>query len=120
MVASAERPQTIASIYIVVFSAIHFLLICRHDNVAFVETLRDSPGAAVSFLLGCLILPSMLFLLAYHIRVRGATRQGKECNTDRVKVDDFQPDHCRAGRRFDRQGRSFLTSTRSASPLRRT
>jgi palmitoyltransferase ZDHHC9/14/18 len=62
--------QTIASIYIVVFSAIHFLLICRHENVPFVNALRSSPGAAVSFLLGCIILPGMLFLLAYHVRVR--------------------------------------------------
>jgi palmitoyltransferase ZDHHC9/14/18 len=61
--------QTIASIYIVVFSAIHFLLICRHENVPFVNALRSSPGAAVSFLLGCIILPGMLFLLAYHVRV---------------------------------------------------
>jgi len=61
--------QTIASIYIVVFSAIHFLLICRHENVPFVNALRSSPGAAVSFLLGLLILPGMLFLLAYHVRV---------------------------------------------------
>lgn len=45
------------------------MLVCRHENVPFVNALRSSPGAAVSFLLGCLILPGMIFLLAYHIRV---------------------------------------------------
>jgi palmitoyltransferase ZDHHC9/14/18 len=61
--------KCLSAIYIVVFSAIHFLLICRYERVSFARALRDSPGAAVSFLLGVLILPAMLFLLAYHIRV---------------------------------------------------
>lgn len=60
----------IADIYIVIFSAIHFLLICRHEGVSFGQALQDSPGAAVSFLLGLMLLPAMLFLLGYHIRVR--------------------------------------------------
>lgn len=66
---SADTSQTIAAIYIVVFSAVHFMLICRHEDIPFVDALRGSPGASVGFLLGCIVLPSMLFLLAYHIRV---------------------------------------------------
>jgi palmitoyltransferase ZDHHC9/14/18 len=61
--------QTISDIYIVVFSAIHFSLLCSHDNISFKAALQDSPGAAVSFLLGVLVLPAICFLLWYHIRV---------------------------------------------------
>jgi hypothetical protein len=61
--------QAIATIYIVVFSAIHFYLLCHHDHVSFGRALSESPGAAVSFLLGVLVLPATLFLIFYHVRV---------------------------------------------------
>ncbi|ODN82051.1 hypothetical protein, variant 1 [Cryptococcus amylolentus CBS 6039] len=60
---------TISDIYIVVFSAVHFSLICHHDHVSFGQALKDSPGAAVSFLLGVLTLFPVIFLLQYHIRL---------------------------------------------------
>lgn len=59
----------IAAIYIVVFSALHFSMLCHHDNINFVTALKQSPGAAVSFLLGVLVLPPILFLLYYHVRL---------------------------------------------------
>lgn len=61
--------QSIASIYEVVFSALHFALLCHHDHISFSHALSESPGAAVSFLLGVLILPGIFFLLYYHVRV---------------------------------------------------
>lgn len=61
--------SAIGSIYVVAFSAIHFALICHHEHVSFRRALQDSPGAAVSFLLGVLVLPAVLFLLYYHVRV---------------------------------------------------
>lgn len=66
-------------IYEVVFSAIHFYLLCRTDSISFGTALRQSPGAAVSFLLGVLILPAVLFLLYYHIRVSRAAIYGSPC-----------------------------------------
>ncbi|KAL1407018.1 Eukaryotic peptide chain release factor GTP-binding subunit [Vanrija albida] len=60
---------SISDIYVVVFSAIHFSLLCHHDHVSFGRALRDSPGAAVSFLLGLLTLAPVMFLLWYHIRL---------------------------------------------------
>ncbi|KAL7421875.1 Eukaryotic peptide chain release factor GTP-binding subunit [Cryptotrichosporon argae] len=59
----------ISAIYIVVFSAVHFALLCHHDAVTFRAALQGSPGAAVSFLLGVLVLPGILFLLWYHVRL---------------------------------------------------
>lgn len=59
----------ITDIYIVVFSAIHFSMICHHEHVSFKQALQDSPGAAVSFILGILVLPPILFLFWYHIRL---------------------------------------------------
>ncbi|WVQ72500.1 hypothetical protein IAR50_002055 [Cryptococcus sp. DSM 104548] len=61
--------STISDIYIVVFSAVHFSLICHHDNVPFRQALTDSPGAAVSFLLGILTLVPVVFLFQYHMRL---------------------------------------------------
>jgi palmitoyltransferase ZDHHC9/14/18 len=60
---------TIGTIYIVVFSAVHFSMICHHEHVSFGHALRDSPGAAVSFLLGVLVLPPVAFMLYYHVRL---------------------------------------------------
>ncbi|WWD17270.1 hypothetical protein CI109_101710 [Kwoniella shandongensis] len=60
---------SIADIYTVVFSAVHFSLLCHHDHISFRRALQDSPGAAVSFLLGLLVLGPVLFLLSYHTRL---------------------------------------------------
>ncbi|OCF43186.1 hypothetical protein I317_03031 [Kwoniella heveanensis CBS 569] len=60
---------TIADIYIVVFSALHFSLLCHHDNISFSHALGDSPGAAVSFILGVIVLLPVSFLLWYHLRL---------------------------------------------------
>ncbi|ORY33989.1 DHHC palmitoyltransferase-domain-containing protein [Naematelia encephala] len=60
---------TISSIYVVIFSGIHFALLCHHDHISFGRALRESPGAAVSFLLGLLVLPGICFLLWYHLRL---------------------------------------------------
>ncbi|WVQ80763.1 hypothetical protein IAT38_002868 [Cryptococcus sp. DSM 104549] len=60
---------SISDIYIVIFSAIHFSLICRHEHVSFRHALKASPGAAVSFLLGLAALAPILFLLQYHLRL---------------------------------------------------
>ncbi|ORX36649.1 DHHC palmitoyltransferase-domain-containing protein [Kockovaella imperatae] len=59
----------IGDIYIVIFSAIHFALLCHHDHISFGSALRNSPGAAVSFLLGILAIPPVSFLLWYHARL---------------------------------------------------
>ncbi|WVR07052.1 hypothetical protein IAU60_004091 [Kwoniella sp. DSM 27419] len=59
----------IADIYIVVFSAVHFSLLCHHDHITFRRALAESPGAAVSFLLGVLTLLPVGFLLTYHLRL---------------------------------------------------
>lgn len=59
----------LTDIYIVVFSAIHFSMLCRTDHVSFKTALGQSPGAAVSFALGICTLPPILFLLYYHIRL---------------------------------------------------
>lgn len=67
--ADKAKSQAIAAIYIVVFSAIHFALLCNHDDISFADALADSPGAAVSFLLGVLVLPAIFFLLWYHAGV---------------------------------------------------
>lgn len=61
--------KSLSDIYIVIFSAIHFSLLCHHDDISFRRALSDSPGAAVSFLLGVLAIIPVLFLLQYHIRV---------------------------------------------------
>lgn len=60
---------SISDIYIVILSAIHFSLLCHHDNVSFKSALSDSPGAAVSFLLGIIAIIPVLFLLQYHVRL---------------------------------------------------
>ncbi|WRT66402.1 uncharacterized protein IL334_003358 [Kwoniella shivajii] len=60
---------TISDIYIIIFSALHFSLLCHHDHVSFGKALSESPGAAVSFLLGVLLTVPILFLLWYHIRL---------------------------------------------------
>ncbi|WVN88353.1 uncharacterized protein L203_103559 [Cryptococcus depauperatus CBS 7841] len=59
----------ITDIYIMIFSAIHLLLICHHENVSFKKAIQNSPGSAVSFLLGVLAFVPILFLLQYHIRL---------------------------------------------------
>ncbi|OXB39856.1 hypothetical protein J007_00278 [Cryptococcus neoformans] len=61
--------SSISDIYIVILSAIHFSLLCHHDNISFKNALSNSPGAAVSFLLGILAIIPVLFLLQYHIRL---------------------------------------------------
>lgn len=61
--------KSISDIYIVILSAIHFSLLCHHNNISFKSALSNSPGAAVSFLLGILAIIPVLFLLHYHIRV---------------------------------------------------
>ncbi|OXG36744.1 hypothetical protein J008_00280 [Cryptococcus neoformans] len=61
--------SSISDIYIVILSAIHFSLLCHHDNISFKSALSNSPGAAVSFLLGILAIIPVLFLLQYHIRL---------------------------------------------------
>ncbi|WVW83945.1 hypothetical protein I302_105968 [Kwoniella bestiolae CBS 10118] len=60
---------TISDIYIIVFSAIHFSMLCHHDNISFGKALSESPGAAVSFLLGVLLILPIMFLLWYHLRL---------------------------------------------------
>ncbi|WWC89296.1 uncharacterized protein L201_004217 [Kwoniella dendrophila CBS 6074] len=60
---------TIADIYIIVFSAIHFSLLCHHDHISFGKALSESPGAAVSFLLGVFLTFPILFLSWYHCRL---------------------------------------------------
>ncbi|KGB74458.2 hypothetical protein CNBG_0296 [Cryptococcus deuterogattii R265] len=61
--------SSLSDIYIVIFSAIHFSLLCHHDDISLRRALSDSPGAAVSFLLGVLAIIPVLFLLQYHIRL---------------------------------------------------
>lgn len=58
-----------ADIYIVVFSAIQFSMICHHEHVSFKRALQTTPGSAVSFILGVLVLPPILFLFWYHVRL---------------------------------------------------
>jgi hypothetical protein len=80
--------QAISDIYIIVFSAIHFALLCHHDRISFGAALRESPGAAVSFLLGIMVLPAALFLLWYHVIVSASLLSrliGPACHV--------QPDH---------------------------
>ncbi|WVQ99474.1 hypothetical protein IAU59_006609 [Kwoniella sp. CBS 9459] len=60
---------TIADIYMIVFSALHFSLLCHHDHISFGRALGESPGAAVSFILGVLVLLPVSFLLWYHLRL---------------------------------------------------
>ncbi|WWC70020.1 uncharacterized protein I206_103964 [Kwoniella pini CBS 10737] len=60
---------TAGDIYVVIFSAIHFSLLCHHDNISFGTALSESPGAAVSFLLGVILIFPILFLLWYHLRL---------------------------------------------------
>ncbi|BEI84152.1 hypothetical protein CcaverHIS002_0407560 [Cutaneotrichosporon cavernicola] len=59
----------VSDIYVVVFSALHFSMLCAHDHISFKQALEESPGAAVSFGLGILTLAPVLFLLWYHIRL---------------------------------------------------
>lgn len=59
----------VSDIYVVVFSALHFSMLCAHDHISFKQALQESPGAAVSFGLGILTLAPVLFLLWYHIRL---------------------------------------------------
>ena len=87
-------PQAIADIYIVVFSALHFSLLCHHDHISFVTALKDSPGAAVSFLLGVGSLGPVVFLLWFHLRVSFPTpRSLSSCPT----VGTVQRHDSRAG-----------------------
>ncbi|BEJ14840.1 hypothetical protein CspHIS471_0406070 [Cutaneotrichosporon sp. HIS471] len=59
----------VSDIYVVVFSALHFSMLCAHDHISLKQALEESPGAAVSFGLGILTLAPVLFLLWYHIRL---------------------------------------------------
>lgn len=59
----------LAAIYVVVFSAVHFSMLCHHDHISFKQALKESPGAAVSFILGIGVLPPILYLLYYHVRL---------------------------------------------------
>lgn len=61
--------QGISCIYAVVFSALHFSLLCHGDSIGFGTAIQRSPGAAVSFLLAIAVLPGVIFLLLYHVRV---------------------------------------------------
>jgi palmitoyltransferase ZDHHC9/14/18 len=60
---------TLGVSYIVVFSAVHFSMLCHHDHITFKDALSKSPGAGVSFALGVCVLPPICFLLYYHIRL---------------------------------------------------
>ncbi|KAK8864432.1 hypothetical protein IAR55_001680 [Kwoniella newhampshirensis] len=89
----------ISDIYIVIFSAVHFSLLCHHDHVSFGKALQNSPGAAVSFLLGIFLIGPVLFLLSYHIRL---------LVHNLTTVEQI---------RSSASGRSFLSRTRPDNPF---
>ncbi len=68
------RPQTLAAIYTVVFSALHFSILCSREKISFRQALSRSPASAVSFALGVILVFPVMALLGYHLRVRGPVR----------------------------------------------
>ena len=56
-------------IYTIVFSAILFKILTSRRQISFGPALRDSPGSAVSFAIGVIIVWPVMALLAYHLRV---------------------------------------------------
>jgi hypothetical protein len=61
--------QTLAIIYTVVFSALHFSIMCSRENISFRESLKRSPESAVSFGIGVLVVWPVMALMGYHLRV---------------------------------------------------
>jgi hypothetical protein len=61
--------QVVAVIYIVTFSAIHFKLLTTRQAISFRQALSDSPGSAVAFSIGVLVVWPLLALWGYHLRV---------------------------------------------------
>jgi hypothetical protein len=51
--------------------------------------LQQSPGAAVSFLWGVMVLPFVLFLLWYHMRVSGSGLYRTIVTTEPVGWDEY-------------------------------
>lgn len=61
--------QTLGLIYTVVFSALHFSIICSREGISFRTALALNAGSAVSFALGVVLIWPVLFLTGYHLRV---------------------------------------------------
>jgi hypothetical protein len=61
--------QILALVYTVVFSALHYSILCSRDKINFRTALARVPEAAVSFLLGLILLGPIVALLGYHLRV---------------------------------------------------
>lgn len=61
--------QVLALAYTVVFSALHYSILCSREDITFRTALGRVPEAAVSFILGILLLGPIMALLGYHLRV---------------------------------------------------
>ncbi|GHJ84285.1 hypothetical protein NliqN6_0687 [Naganishia liquefaciens] len=59
----------LALVYTVVFSALHYSILCSREDITFGTALGRVPEAAVSFLLGILLLSPITALLGYHLRL---------------------------------------------------
>ncbi len=61
--------QTLATIYTVVFAALHYAILCSREGISFRQALARSPESAVSFAIGVVVVWPMMALLGYHLRV---------------------------------------------------
>lgn len=61
--------QTLAIIYLVVFSALHYSILCSREGISFKQALAMSPESAVSFAIGVVVVWPVMALLGYHLRV---------------------------------------------------
>lgn len=61
--------QVLALVYTVVFSALHYSILCSRENINFGSALGREPEAAVSFILGLILLAPITALFGYHLRV---------------------------------------------------
>ncbi|KAI5454035.1 Eukaryotic peptide chain release factor GTP-binding subunit [Naganishia albida] len=61
--------SVLALVYTVVFSALHYSILCSRENINFGSALGREPEAAVSFILGLILLAPITALFGYHLRL---------------------------------------------------
>ncbi|KAJ9105361.1 hypothetical protein QFC21_001730 [Naganishia friedmannii] len=66
---SSHCRLVLALIYTLVFSALHYSVLCSREHISFGKALGRVPEAAVSFILGVILLAPITALLGYHLRL---------------------------------------------------
>jgi hypothetical protein len=81
----------------VVFSALHYSILCSRDKINFRTALARVPEAAVSFLLGLILLGPIVALLGYHLRVSQISTFRYDNVPDTPRFDVANDNQCHDG-----------------------